>query len=327
MIVRQELKDWFLNPSAQGATRERVRRVGAEMKAHAGALSLSARLDEAPREAGAILAIARDQLLVSAMVDDIMRRLARESREDPFFRPPLRHSATDLVSGLWVYEHPSLSLFLATASADALLRKRARRNGGASIAFTGQRSVYRFIRAGGAILSLWATDPIDEGFSGTTATRCRLVERRKVEEGETVEIDGRERGFVIDSATSDIVYVQAITPVGAGPLMVEFDADTHRFVGASSTDEASSRTQLMLSLLRTMERADAAPTFVKLLGSPHFYARWQTMREFLALDAEAALPHLNRMAQSDPHPEVRAAAAAALQFVATEQQEPIACHA
>jgi hypothetical protein len=36
------------------------------------------------------------------------------------------------------------------------------------------------------------------------------------------------------------------------------------------------------------------------------------MREFLALDAQLALPHLRTMAESDPHAEVRAAAAETL---------------
>jgi hypothetical protein len=49
-----------------------------------------------------------------------------------------------------------------------------------------------------------------------------------------------------------------------------------------------------------------------MLDNPHFYARWQAMRELLALDAEAALPHLSGMAGADPHPEVRAAAAVTL---------------
>ena len=68
----------------------------------------------------------------------------------------------------------------------------------------------------------------------------------------------------------------------------------------------------MLSLLRTMDRVDAVPVMIDMLANPHFYARWQAMRELLALDAEAALPHLSILAECDPHPEVRTAAAATL---------------
>ena len=111
--------------------------------------------------------------------------------------------------------------------------------------------------------------------------------------------------------------------------MTEYDLETLEWVGASSTDEASSRTQLMLALLRTMERTDAAPLFAEMVRGDHFYARWQAMREFLALDAELALPHLRAMAATDPHPEVRAAAAQTLQAFfgeAADQEEP-ACPA
>ena len=80
------------------------------------------------------------------------------------------------------------------------------------------------------------------------------------------------------------------------------------FIGASSTDEASSRLQMMVSLLRAMEREDALPLIEEALDSPHFYTRWHIMREMLAMDADAALPSLRRMAADDPHPEIRAAA-------------------
>jgi HEAT repeat protein len=85
-----------------------------------------------------------------------------------------------------------------------------------------------------------------------------------------------------------------------------------RFAGASSSDELSSRIQMMLSLLRSLDRQDAAPLFRSMLDSPNFFDRWHAMREFLALDPEQALPWLRVMAEQDPHPEVREAARSAL---------------
>ncbi|HEX2764763.1 MAG TPA: HEAT repeat domain-containing protein [Allosphingosinicella sp.] len=322
MITRPELTRWLQDPAAQTSTYERIEEIGREIKGEPAAARLSARLEASPKEADALLEIARQALCDGSLVADSLRRMTRAARNDPFFRPPIRNSATEMVAGLWLYEHRLLTIFVAVASADALALKRARRTGSASITFTGQRSVYHFLRAGGATVSLWATDPIGEGFSGTPETRCRLVGRRSLRDGDMIAIDGRCEAFVIDSTKSDIVYCQALTPVGAGPLMVEFDADTHRFVAASSGDETSSRTQMMLSLLRTMERTDAVPVFEELLGSPHFYARWQTLRELVALDADAAFPHLGRMANADPHPEVRAAAAAVL---ALYEEEGVRC--
>ena len=105
------------------------------------------------------------------------------------------------------------------------------------------------------------------------------------------------------------------------------------FIGASSTDEASSRVQMMVSLLRTMEREDALPLIEEALASPHFYTRWHIMRELLAMDADAALPPLRRMAADDPHPEVRAAARADARSVlrrtkrAARRRETLECRA
>jgi HEAT repeat protein len=67
-----------------------------------------------------------------------------------------------------------------------------------------------------------------------------------------------------------------------------------------------------LAVLRAFGRSDAAPLFAAALTDEDFAMRWQVMREFLALDGDAALPHLTALAGADPHPEVRAAAAATL---------------
>jgi hypothetical protein len=79
---------------------------------------------------------------------------------------------------------------------------------------------------------------------------------------------------------------------------------------------------MMLALLRIMERRDAVPLFREMLRSEHFYARWQTMREFLALDPGAALPHLREMAVDDPHREVRRAASQTLTRSFAEEMVP-----
>jgi HEAT repeat protein len=125
-------------------------------------------------------------------------------------------------------------------------------------------------------------------------------------------VDGRREAFVVDRAESDLVYVFASTTLDAGPVATDYDSRSLELAAASSTDDSSSRIQMMLALLRALGRRDAAPLFAEGLRAPHFHARWQAMREFLALDAELALPHLRRMAGSDPHCEVRAAAAETL---------------
>jgi hypothetical protein len=243
---------------------------------------------------------------------EVFSCLARAAAADPYFRPAMRSVASEIHSGLILFDTAELTLFAAVMPAEELAAKRRSRVGRRSIVFPGHRCLYRFVRAGGATFSFWEAPQIEAGFTAEASGRCRLVEQRRIGDGELFEMDGRSESFVVEHAAGDLVYLQATTSAGRAPLTVEYDADSFDFVGASSTDEVSSRTQMMLSLLRSMERADAVPVMIGMLDNPHFYARWQAMRELLALDAEAALPHLSGMAGADPHPEVRAAAAVTL---------------
>ena len=83
-------------------------------------------------------------------------------------------------------------------------------------------------------------------------------------------IDGARQSFVIEHAREDMVYFQAMVRPGAAPLAAEYDRETLRFLSASSTDEASSRIQMMVSLLRAMDREDALPLMETAAGKPAF---------------------------------------------------------
>lgn len=263
-------------------------------------------------DAEGIMAVAKRFLERSEIFDAAMLEMVRAAASDQYFRPPLRRVVGEVHLGLLLLDSAKLSILLARTSPDALASKRLLRKGAASITFGGQRSIFRFLKSGGAILSFWEAPQIKADFSVEAGSSCRKIIQRPIVDGETIMLDGRSQSFVIEHAVSDIVYVQAATPAGAAPVSVEYDADTLRFAGASSTDEIGSRVQMMVSLLRLLDRRDAAPLIRDCLASPHFYVRWHVMREFLALDADLALPSLREMAESDPHAEVRAAAAQTL---------------
>lgn len=320
MIPGEELSTWLQHRAAQLATAERVEEVAQMLRRLPCLASLEAKLDEA-KGAGAdsVLALAEEFIARSSGLEEILEVLIAAAKGDPFYRPHFGLASSEVHSGLLLFEEPALTLTLAIMNADAIAAKRANRKGGASLVFTGRRLLFRFLRGGGATLSFWEAPRIEASFTASASGRCRLVERRRIEDGETVHIDGRRFTFIVEEAEQDIVFVEAETSLDAGPLSVEYDSATLRFIGASSTDEASSRTQMMLALLRIMDRQDAAPLFRNMLGSDHFYARWQTMREFLALDAEAALPHLREMAAADAHSEVRQVAAQTLAQLLAEQ--------
>jgi len=308
MIADESLAAWFDDKAAQA----RSVGLGAELARSFRANPAIRRLDEALAATAAraedVLALARTFLEDDRALSSCLAPLIEAVRANPFVRPPLRNGSSAIHRGLLLFDRPRLNIFVSVASAEAVAAKRLSRTGGASIVFPGTLSLYKFIKAGGAILSLWEAPEIAAGFTAGASGQCRRVEQRRLRDGEIFVLDGRRESFVVDHAASDMVYLQATTPLGAAPLTVEYDCDSHEFVGASSTDEASSRAQMMLNLLRVMDRRDAAPVFEAMIASPHFYTRWAAMRDFLALDAELALPHLRKMAEADDHPEVREAA-------------------
>jgi hypothetical protein len=320
MIAGDELGAWLRNRRAQHETAETVGEVARRLRR----LPSLARLDEAletARHGGAdeVLALAGAFVAAPGAIEEVLDVLIAAAGADPYFRPHFDIASSEVHSGLMLFDRPELSLTLAVMSADSIAAKRAERKGGASLIFNGRRTAFHFLKSGGATLSLWEAPRIGPGFTADSSGRCRFLERLRIEDGQKLDIDGRRFTYIVEEAERDIVFVGAATAIGAGPLSVEYDWKTRRFIAASSTDEGSSRTQMMLALLRIMERRDAVPLFRDLLRSEHFYARWQTMREFLALDAGAALPHLREMAAADPHREVRHAAAQTLAGLASKE--------
>lgn len=327
MIIGKSLAAWLGDPEARSSTVAGLEAARRKLRGQAAYAKLERAAEaEAGADGGRLLALARRFMADDGAVRQSMAILLEAAHRDPFFRPPLRSSLSEIQAGLLLFDRPHLSVYLAIASPVPIAEKRLSRPKSASIVFTGRHSNYRFIKAGGATLSIWEAPAIDHGFSVATSGRCRLLERRALRDGEFLDLDGGRHGFVIDHAEAEIVYLHASTPAGAAPLMVEYDSDTLEFAGASSSDEVSSRVQLMLTLLRAMERTDAAEIFAEIASGRHFYDRWYAMREFLALDAERALPHLREMAVVDPHPEVRAAASNTLaRFFSESLEEPAPC--
>ncbi|HEY5711886.1 MAG TPA: HEAT repeat domain-containing protein [Allosphingosinicella sp.] len=268
-----------------------------------------------------VLAVARDFMDKTDEIAVLMDELIVSSGQDPFFRPPFHPMSSEIHTGLLLFHNVDLSIALGVSGVDQLAAKKAGKRGATSIGFTGVTSLFRYMKAGDATVSFWEAPPITDAFVASDAGQCRLVDRRRIADGDEILIDGRYQSFIVEHATSDMVYLQAIVRPEAAPLTAEYDSKSLSFIGASSTDEASSRVQMMVSLLRTMEREDALPLIEESLASPHFYTRWHIMRELLAMDAERALPSLRAMAANDPHPEVRATAKRTLDLFFADESD------
>ncbi|MGZ8311546.1 MAG: HEAT repeat domain-containing protein [Allosphingosinicella sp.] len=309
MIPGAALGQWLADRDAQNRSVELVDASARKWSAQPLISQLERELVENPDYTPEqLIDAARRFMDRTSEVDGLMRDLIASSRNDPYFRPPFHPLSSEVHNSLLLYHHPSLSISLGVTGVEMLAAKKTGRRGRASINFTGYVTLLRFLKAGNATLSFWEADPIDDNFSAAQAGACRLVERRRIRDGEEFVIDVRRRSYVIEHAEDDILFFQAVARAGCAPVGVEYDSDTLQCIGATSTDEASSRLQMMVSLLRSMEREDAFPLFEQALASPLFYTRWHVMREMLAMDADAARPALQLMAEADPHPDVRAAA-------------------
>ncbi len=323
MIAGAALAAWLADRDAQKRSHAAVETLARGWSHHPLMTGLERRLASLPnRTAAAVLDAARAFMDRQDDFAALMAEMIAASRADPFFRPPFNPTGSEIHTGLLIFHHPDLSIALGVSGVDMLAAKKAGSRGATSIGFSGITTLFRYLKAGGATISFWEAPPITEGFLASQSGKCRLVGRRRIEDGEEILIDGRYQSFIVEHASSDMLYFQAMAKPGAAPLAAEYDSKTLAFIGASSTDEASSRVQMMVSMLRVMERDDALPLLAEALASPHFYTRWHVMRELLAMDAEAALPPLRRMATSDPHPEVRAAARQTLEmFFADDEDE------
>lgn len=313
MFVSAELTAWLNDPQRQVDAREAADEFMKRWTSRAGVRELQHDLRSLKiRTADSVLAAARRFMSRMDEFRDLLRDFSAAAADNPFFRPHFLLLASDVATSILLYADPDVTVSMGVTSADALAAKKSGERGSGSIAFSGLRSVFHFLKSGNATLTIWEAPESGDTFADDQGGHCRLVERRRIADGETLELDGRTQSFVIEHATSDMVYIQAEALVDRAPLAVEYDDRTLALVGATSTDEVSSRTQMMASLLRLMGRKDAAPVIARLIERVPFYARWYLMRELLALDVDAALPVLARLAEADPHPEVRATAAQTL---------------
>jgi hypothetical protein len=310
MIVGDVLKTWTSDRAAQRATQASVDAFGRDWDRG----PIHRRFDDAmaslPATATAedVAATVRPLFADHGWVDLLVSGLAGKMREDPFFDPPFRNLNSDVSAGLLVFEDEKVSIAVSVTSAQQLAARKNRPRGATSVGFSGQLNLLKFIKAGGATLSFWEAPLIGAGFSAAEAGTCRRTGARKIADGEFLLVDGRHQSYVIEGLRGSMVLLQGTIAVDQAPLGVEYDSATGAYVGCSATGDTSSRIQMITTLLRKLDHQAAFPAIAAFLDHPDFFVRWHVMKELLGLDAEAALPHLKRMAASDPHPDPRRAA-------------------
>jgi hypothetical protein len=315
MMFPQDLQDWLADRNRQSATQHRIDGFGRDWD-EGGVRDFEDAMARLPAQtAEAVAAAARALFADERWVDGLIAGLAAQMRADPFFVPPFRAMSGELHSGLILFEDGHMSVAAGVTRVAELAARKTARRGATSVGFSGRVSALKFVKAGGALISLWEAPPITDAFSAADAGHCVRTGTRQLADGEILTIDGRSQSYVIEAARANLLILQAEVTLEAAPLSVEYDSATCAYVGCSATRDGASRIQMLATLLRKLGGEGAFPALAGFLDHPDFFVRWHVMRELLGIDAEAALPQLKRMAARDPHDEVRRAARAVLDRV------------
>lgn len=253
--------------------------------------------------ADAVAALVRPVLADAAWVRAVVAALVDAAARDPWFDPPLAPVRSAVQAGLTLHAGRHAAIVLGVGALDRLAAHK-RRAGGGSIGFSGCATLIRVLDGGGATLSLWRGGWRD----GRPIERCAPIGRQLLHDGDLLALDAGT-SFLVDHAQRDIVLLHATIFAGAAPTSCEYDRETLALRATGAASEQASRTQMLTSLLGALGRDDTA-AFDAASRSPVAHVRWHAMREWLALDTDAAAARLAGMAVDDPDPEVRALAAA-----------------
>jgi hypothetical protein len=248
-----------------------------------------------------------DDALIAALVAPLVDHL----RADPWYEPPFRVSRDGLRIGAVLVDTPAVAVSASITSADGL----ARIGPPATVIVPGRLTVVRYWRGGGVMLRRWSAGKVAADATLASLPPCAEIAPLYPQEGAVIRIDGREQAQLLANAQADVVTLTATIRVDPAPLMREYRIADGAAVRLAMLDDRGARGDMLLALLRHSGRADAGDCFADATHDAAYFRRWSAMREWLALDARAALPRLRAMASGDPHPEVRAAAIATLAAV------------
>ena len=327
MLFATEIQEWLGSVDAVRATNERRRAMALRHEDDAVLSDIRRKLDsESVASAEDVIAVIRPLMERPDCLYGLLQENLQAALLDPFFLPPAPFVRHDVFSGLLLLQHPKVAIGLSVCGVYDLARKKLNDSVEKSIGFTGKHTMYNFLKAGDAQVSFWEA-PVATDTSDMAANRCRVVDTRRLRDGDVLLVDGRSQSFIIEKASNSLVMLHADITLDAAPVQVEYSAKTLEYVGCSAEDGIASRIQLLASFLRIMDREDAIDAMKPYLQHQDFFVRWHVMRELLALDANQVLEELSAMAREDAREEVRQVAARTLARLVEMQQAPEASEA
>jgi hypothetical protein len=230
--------------------------------------------------------------------------------DDPWAQPPLAVSRDPAKTGAVLFDAGAIVVTASLTAAAALAAHPP-----ASVIVPGRLAIVRYVRSGGARLHLWRAPPAGPDFSAADAAPATPLGALPLGDGVVLRLDGRTRGWWLSDAAGDVVTITATMRAGQAPLMREYALPSGAFLRCATLDERAARAQMLLTFLRVAGRREASEQFDAATHDPAAFLRWSAMREWLALDALAALPRLAEMAEGDLSDEIRGVARDTLALV------------
>ena len=196
------------------------------------------------------------------------------------------HSVTLAAAG-----EASLSLALVDGAAWSAARKSAASDPLAPdlVAFQ-PGTLHAVVVAGagsGRILRNRSSDP----------ARARIeTERIVFAAGGVFSIEGEHEALALDSIDGLLLTLRLYRrPAGDAPAR-QYNIVSGALVHQAASERGDSQAELMMALLRAMQRSDAAPTLAAIARCGAPAARWQALRECLALDSATGFAALVEIA-------------------------------
>lgn len=196
------------------------------------------------------------------------------------------------------------------ALAVTTLRPEARSEG----VVAGGRRLFVRVLAGTGRLDRWDAGPVGNDFSAAKAPPLGPCRSSDLAPGRVATIDGRATAHRFVAIDGALVLLTLTMAADAAPLIRDYALPGGPLRGVAAAEGAAAQAAMLVEVLGALDTGTAG--LAAASAHPAFFVRWAAMRHWLAQDARGAAPTLAQMATTDPHPEVRSAAAAAQTMLA-----------
>ncbi|WP_306249523.1 HEAT repeat domain-containing protein [Parvularcula sp. IMCC14364] len=236
----------------------------------------------------------------------------------PMYYSPMTALNTGAVTGWVLINHPKvLVMLIAFDSTEFRTQKRLGRMN-ETINFSAGDISLRLLKSGGFTCSHWQAPLITDDLAMTGDLQCVHERTKTYKTGDRIFTKGGTETIVYEDVAGPTIGLQVYSRIFRTNVMADYDPVSHLVKTLSAADQRSSRVQMLNTVARLFDRQDAVPPMQSLMKHPDHYVRWQTARELVALDPEAAEHPLRQMSEQDANPDVRRMAARTLQMFYTE---------